>query len=327
MRRTWSSGAGWTCSHSPPSGPTTGRRFPIAARPVGWSARSIGVGALVLFAAGCAGSGGGDAEIAEIRQTVDPRVLEVSVNTCNADLTPDITETSDDVTLSITQQNNAVGDDCQDSIRIELDQPLGDRTILLGDGSPFRPLPYPTPTPVADGTPSGPIAFCGRDDFEQPDPDLVDSDSDLGRYYEQVDLAYAVAQDYRSDPSWRGLSGRRDPIDGYVFVFRFTDVTPELEVDIGDRLVGVHFEIAAAEFTDDELAAAGTRLERQLTTAGLASVTGIVTGSNSAAPGRVVIHLIDPVDGVELPERIDLEAPYDPYCIWPNPSPNGPARD
>ena len=250
MRWRCPSAAGWTCSHSPASRATTRRRFPIAARPVGWSAKSIGVGGLVLFAAGCAGSGGGDAEIAEIRQTDDPRVLEVSVNTCNADLTPDITETSDDVTLSITQQNNAVGDDCQDSIRIELDQPLGDRTILQSDGSPFRPLPYPTPTPIADGTPSGPIAFCGRDDFEQPDPDLVDSESDLGRYYEQVDLAYAVAQDFRSDPSWRGLSGRRDPVDGYVFVFRFTDVTPELEDDIGNRLVGVPFEVATAAATN-----------------------------------------------------------------------------
>ena len=327
MRRTCSSAAGWMCSHSSASRATRRRRYPIAAPQVAWSARSIGVGAVVLFAAGCTGSGVGDAEIAEIRQTDDPRGLEVSVNTCNADLTPDITETSDDVTLSITQQNNAVGDDCQDSIRIELDQPLGDRTILLSDGSPFRPLPYPTPTPIADGTPSGPISFCGRDDFEQPNPDLVDSESDLGRYHEQVDLAYAVAQDFRSDPTWRGLSGRRDAVDGYVFVFRFSDVTPELEDVIGDRLVGVPFEVATADFTDDELAAAATRLERHLTTAGLASVTGIETGSNSGVPGRVVIHFTDPIDGVALAERIDLEAPYDPYCIWPNPSPNGPARD
>ena len=281
----------------------------------------------MLLSCGCAGSGGGDAEIAEIRQTEDPRVLEVAVNTCNADLTPNISETSGDITLSIDQQNNAVGDDCHDSIRIELDQPLDGRTILLSDGSPFQPLPFPTPSPVADGTPSGPIAFCGRDDFEQPDPELVNSESDLGRYYEQVDLSSAVAQQYRSDPGWRGLSGRRDPIEGYVFVFRFTDVTPELEADIGDRLGGVPFEVTTAEFTDDDLTAAATRLERQLATAAPALVTGIETGSNSAVPGRVVIHLVDPKGGVTLPERTDLEAPYDPYCIWPNPSPNGPAED
>lgn len=140
-----------------------------------------------MFTSGCFGSGG-DAEIAEIRQTDDPRVLEVAVYTCNAELTPEVTETADDAALSISQKNNAVGDDCPDSIGIELDRPLADRTILLSDGSTFRPLPYPTPTPI-DSTPSGQISFCGRDDFEQPDPDLVDSDTDLGRHYEQVDRA------------------------------------------------------------------------------------------------------------------------------------------
>jgi hypothetical protein len=279
-----------------------------------------------MFASGCSGSGGA-AEIAEIRQTDDPQVLEVAVNTCNAELTPEITETDDDVTLSITARNNAVGDDCQDSIRIELDQPLADRTILLSDGSTFRPLPYPTPTPISDSTPSGPIPFCGRDDFEQPDPDLVDNETDLSRHYEQVDLASGVAQEYRSDSRWRGLSGRRDPTDGYVFVFRFTEVTSDLENDIRERMGAVPFEVATAEFTDDELAAATERLERHLATAGPESVTGIETGSNSAVPGRVVVHLVDPAEGIALPERIDLAPPYDAFCIWPNPSPNGPTSD
>ena len=289
------------------------------------SAASVGVAALVMLASGCSGSG--DAEIAEIRQTDDPRVLQVSVNTCNAELTPEVIETADDVTLSITARNNAVGDSCQDSIRIELDQPLADRTILLSDGSTFRPLPYPTPISASDSTPSGPIPFCGFDDFEQPDPDLVDTETDLGRHYEQVDLASGVAQEYRSDPRWRGLSGRRDATDGYVFVFRFTEVTSDLENDIHDRMGAVPFEVAAAEFTDDELAAATERLERHLATAGRESVTGIETGSNDAVPGRVVIHLIDPTDGITLADRIDLAPPYEAFCIWPNPSPNGPTGD
>lgn len=290
------------------------------------SVASVGVAALVMFASGCSGAGG-DAEIAEIRQTDDPRVLQVSVNTCNAELTPEVAETADDVTLSITARNNAVGDDCQDSIRIELDQPLADRTILLSDGSTFRPLPYPTPIPVSDSTPSGPIPFCGLDDFEQPDPDLVDTEADLGRHYEQVDLASGVAQEYRSDSRWRGLSGRRDATDGYVFVFRFTEVTSDLENAIGDRMGAVPFEVAAAEFTDDELAAATERLERHLATAGRESVTGIETGSNGAVPGRVVIHLIDPAEGIALADSIDLAPPYGAFCIWPNPSPNGPTGD
>lgn len=297
-----------------------------AARQVGGSATVVVVAALIMFTSGCSGPGD-DAEIAEIRQTNDPRVLEVSVDTCNAELTSEITETPDDVTLSITQKNNAVGNDCQDSIRIELDQPLADRTILLSDGSPFRPLPYPTPTPISDSTPSGPIPFCGRDDFEQPAPDLVNSDIDLGRHHEQVDLASGVAHEYRSDSRWRGLSGRRDPTDGYIFVFRFTDVTSELENDIRDRMGAVPFEVTAAEFTDDELAAATERFERHLATAELESVTGIETGSNSAVPGRVVVHLVDPTDGIALPERIDFAPPYDALCIWPNPSPNGPTSD
>jgi hypothetical protein len=93
------------------------------------------------------------------------------------------------------------------------------------------------------------------------------------------------------------------------------------------RRRAVPFEVATAEFTDDELAAATERLERHLAATGLESVTGIETGSNSAVPGRVVIHLIDPAEGIALPDRIDLAPPYDAFCIWPNPSPNGPTGD
>jgi len=253
--------------------------------------------------------------------------LELSVNTCNAELLPEIIETRDDVTLSVASMNDATGEDCQDQLQVELERDLGDRAILLSDGSTFRSLPYPTPKPISDSTPDGSIAFCGRDDFEAPDAAVVSDDADLGTYYGNVDLATFVAQQYRSDSNWRGLSGRNDPSDGYVFVFRFSEVKPELEDELAEQLGDVRFEVAPAEFGDDELEAAALRVRQDLEAAGLDTVTGVENGSNNAVPGRVVIHLVDPLDGLTLAEDINLIPPYGTYCIWPNPSPNGPTNN
>ena len=291
--------------------------------------RSLGLAAILILGVGCTDTGGagGNAEIAEIRQTEDPRVLELSVNTCNAELLPEIIETRDDVTLSVASMNDATGEDCQDQLQVELERDLGDRAILLSDGSTFRSLPYPTPKPISDSTPDGSIAFCGRDDFEAPDAAVVSDDADLGTYYGNVDLATFVAQQYRSDSNWRGLSGRNDPSDGYVFVFRFSEVKPELEDELAEQLGDVRFEVAPAEFGDDELEAAALRVRQDLEAAGLDTVTGVENGSNNAVPGRVVIHLVDPLDGLTLAEDINLIPPYGTYCIWPNPSPNGPTNN
>lgn len=211
---------------------------------------AVGAAALVIFVSACSGSAGSDAQIvsdaqvAEVRQTEESHVLDVVVNTCNADLTSNVIETVDDVTIAIDNNGETPGNDCQDTVRIELEQPLGDRTIVLSDG--------------------------------------------------------------------------------YVFVFRFASVTSQLENDIGDRLGDVAFEVTTAEYSDSEIAAAEGRIERNLESARWGSVTGIESGSNPDVPSRVVVHLVDPADGVTLPERIDLAPPYGPYCIWPNPSPNGP---
>ena len=291
----------------------TTRAFLRAAAPAGATA-------LVLLLAGCAGN----ARVVEVRATDDPVVFDIIVDTCNADLDTTVTETGGEVVIDVEDPDHALfdtgGDDCQDLVTIELDEPLGDRPVVLADGTPVVLLPFPAPTAVSAETAAGAISYCGLDDLPSLDLDREWTEVEIGRHNENVDLAYSSAEPYRSDPTWAGLYGRYDDDGEYVFIFRFTDLEPQREIDIGEAMGDVPFEIALATYTDDELDAAKLRIEDLLETAGYGSVTGVGGSANLEVPGRIVVYMSDPADGVVLAERIGLEPPYGPYCIWPHPS-------
>ncbi len=63
----------------------------------------------------------------------------VYVDTCNGDPEATVVEDADTVTISVTSTVRASGEECQDSLRIPLDAPLGDRTVI--DGVTGDPAP------------------------------------------------------------------------------------------------------------------------------------------------------------------------------------------
>jgi hypothetical protein len=176
------------------------------------------------------------------------------------------------------------------------------------------------PAAVSDETAAGAISYCGLDVLPSLDLDREWTEAEIVRHNENVDLAYLSAEPYRSDPAWAGLYGRHDDDGEYVFMFHFTDVDPQREIDIGNAMGDLPFEIALATYTDDELDAAKRRIEDLLETAGYGSVTGVGGSVNLRVPNRIVVYMSDPTEGAELVERIGLEPPFGPYCIWPHPS-------
>ena len=97
---------------------------------------SAGVaGALALTAmlsmAGCATqevSPLGDADLWE-----DGRTLSLSIPSCNAEeITAEVEETDTAVTITVSVTNPDDGSECLDSTIIELDEPLGSRTLIDG---------------------------------------------------------------------------------------------------------------------------------------------------------------------------------------------------
>ncbi len=77
------------------------------------------------------------AETVEIQETNDPLVVDVIIDTCNADVDVDVTESDSNVEFDV-QRNDSDGalsatDDCQDLVRITLDDPIGTRPTTRPD--------------------------------------------------------------------------------------------------------------------------------------------------------------------------------------------------
>ena len=66
-------------------------------------------------------------ELAEL--TPDGRSLSFSLSVCNADQDVDVREDEDVVAVSI-RSSRGDGNDCADGVVVELDAPLGDRTVI-----------------------------------------------------------------------------------------------------------------------------------------------------------------------------------------------------
>lgn len=92
----------------------------------------------VLCCAGCAG----EVELVEVNVLDDDLRIEAILSTCNANLDVDLSESR--TTVKITAKNNdraifsTGGDDCQDVATFELDEPLGERAVVDGDGDEVK---------------------------------------------------------------------------------------------------------------------------------------------------------------------------------------------
>lgn len=107
--------------------------------------RSLGVMALsvVLFVSACSYQPG----IYNAIASGDGTTLDLSMNNCHGDYSVAVTETSDRVSVEITDNRTPIsvsGDDCADNVRMNLDEPLGGRTLVNGtDGSVIDVTYYP----------------------------------------------------------------------------------------------------------------------------------------------------------------------------------------
>lgn len=115
----------------------------MSARRFARATASVGVVALATLVSGCRA----DANVDEVRATDEPDVLEVIVDTCNADLDVTFDETPDGVVVQARKNDREFfftgSDDCQDAVRIELDEPLGDRQLVLEDGRQIALTTFP----------------------------------------------------------------------------------------------------------------------------------------------------------------------------------------
>lgn len=65
------------------------------------------------------------------------RQLRLRLGTCNAALSAEADETEDEVVVTVTARNSS-GNDCADTLVIDLTDPLGDRAVV--DGSDGQEL-------------------------------------------------------------------------------------------------------------------------------------------------------------------------------------------
>lgn len=75
-----------------------------------------------------------DARVIAVRATDDDRQLEVSLDTCNADVSVEVEEHEDRVVVRATHHDwyryLTGSDDCADGVAVDLDAPLGSRALV-----------------------------------------------------------------------------------------------------------------------------------------------------------------------------------------------------
>lgn len=107
-----------------------------------WRVRSVVFGAILLVGVSGACSGRTDVEVQEVSVQNEGATLVFQVNTCNEDSTSvSVVESDTDIVVTASTRASfgcSGGDDCSDPRPVQLDEPLGDRQILDGDGNEIR---------------------------------------------------------------------------------------------------------------------------------------------------------------------------------------------
>lgn len=84
-----------------------------------------------------------EARVAEVQVLEGGAALDVIVDTCNAELSVDVDESPDRIEIRVSRDDLDLfgSDDCQDVVRVQLDEPVGTRTIVTRGG---REVPLAT---------------------------------------------------------------------------------------------------------------------------------------------------------------------------------------
>lgn len=107
-----------------------------------WRVRALVLGGIVLVGVSSACGGRTDAEVQEVSVQNEGATLVFQVNTCNEDSTS-VSVVESDSEIVVTASTPASfgcsgGDDCSDPRSVQLDERLGDREIVDGDGNEIR---------------------------------------------------------------------------------------------------------------------------------------------------------------------------------------------
>ena len=80
----------------------------------------------------------GQPTIMEVWTTDDDLVIEVILDTCNADVSVEVDEYDDRIVVHATNHDSHLldtgSDDCEDLVRVDLERPLGDRRVTNSSG-------------------------------------------------------------------------------------------------------------------------------------------------------------------------------------------------
>jgi hypothetical protein len=84
-----------------------------------------------------------EARVLEVQILEGGRALVVAVETCNAQLSVDVDESPERIEIRVSRDDLDLfgSDDCLDAVRVQLDEPVGTRTILTRGG---REVPIAT---------------------------------------------------------------------------------------------------------------------------------------------------------------------------------------
>jgi hypothetical protein len=163
------------------------------------------------------------------------RAVDVIVNTCHADLDIDVDETPDSITITASRRDREFfgGDDCQDAVRVALEDPVGSRTILTASG---RELPV---VPAAESTAS-PEATTHTTPCDDPAPqlelitattvipmDLVYVDRFCGYHGDgaaMVDAAYRPPA-FPASPGRLAITGLPGPAEVFIHIRPLAEAT------------------------------------------------------------------------------------------------------
>ena len=87
------------------------------------------IAAVLVLMAACVDVSDDDVRIRGVTGEPSSRLLSLGIDTCNADLSAEVEETAEEVRIRVHAENDTT-DDCGDSIRLTLDDTLGNRHVI-----------------------------------------------------------------------------------------------------------------------------------------------------------------------------------------------------
>jgi hypothetical protein len=139
----------------------------------------------------------GQPTIMEVWATDDDLVIEVILDTCNADVSVDVVEYDDRVVVRATNHDahliDTGSDDCRDGVRVDLEKPLGDRRVTDSSGVEIVVTQPPWAVGSTESTEQGDLPDVEPPEMFDPPTDAELSDLQFIAERDGISLEEAVA--------------------------------------------------------------------------------------------------------------------------------------